>query len=216
MICEGVYRRFFPLKGGKGPLDLRLTHQESVAMAQVEPPGLEFSRAGRRFYLSYNGTVPTGIAPVQAFPTSTSQWNIWNPEPVKSYVIRALGVLLFSGTKGLGGELLAALFNGPATATMGTGLAVQNSSFSAISSRAIIRSGTVITQPATPNWFPIAEDPTGVALVGPSNALVNRAIDGQIIVPPLSGLALVYLSPAGTTPLYLPIIEWAEIELDLE
>src|SRR2546428_345067 len=102
MILEGVYRRFAALRSGKGALDLRLTHAESLAVAQVEPEGYELTRAGRRFYIAYNGTGPTGIAPVVALPTTAAQWAIWNADPSKSYIITYLGAFLSAGTPGAG------------------------------------------------------------------------------------------------------------------
>ena len=218
MILEGVYRRFSALKGGKAGLDARFTHQESLAAAQVEPTGFEMSRAGRRFHLAYTGTAPTGIAPVQAFPTTAAQWAIWNADLSKSLVFKALGAMLFSGTKGLGGQLLACVFQAPNQNGIAqqTGLAVASASFSAIASKAVIKSGIVITAPALPNWFPVAEDVLAVATVGPADSIINRNLDGRVIVPPQCGLGLAVLAPAGTTPLYLPIAEWIELESDLE
>lgn len=217
MIFEGVARRFFPLKGGKSPLDARVTHLESLAVGQVEAPGFEMTRAGRRFYLAYNGSVPTGIAPVQAFPTTAAQWLLWNADTAQSLIFRALGALLFSGTQGLGGQLLAAIVNAPATVGNGsTGLAVASGSGSPRASKVTIKASVVITDPAVPNWFPVAEDVGAAARVGPVGSIINRAIDGKIVVPPLKGLALAVLAPAGTTPLYLPVGDWEEAESDLE
>src|SRR5947207_2353188 len=110
MIFEGTYRRFMGLRSGKAPLDARLTHQESLAVCAVEPPGFEMTRAGRRFYISYNGTAPTGIATVQVLPTTAAQWVIWNADAAKTYFFKALGAMVLSGTPGVGGQLLAAIF----------------------------------------------------------------------------------------------------------
>jgi hypothetical protein len=217
MIFEGVVRRFFPLKGGKGPLDARQTHLESLAVGQVEAPGFEMTRAGRRFYIAYTGAVPTGIAPVQAFPTTAAQWLLWNADKTQSLIFRTLGALLFSGTQGLGGQLLAAIVNLPATVgNSSTGLAVASASGSARASKVTIKASVVITDPAAPNWFPIAEDIGAAARVGPLCSIINRAIEGKVVVPPLQGLALAVLAPAGTTPLYLPVGDWEEAESDLE
>ncbi len=85
MILEGVYRRFVALKGGKAPLDARFTHQESLAVAQVEPEGFEFTRAGRRFRSAFNGTGPTGIAPVQAMG-QLKHWSAQDKHAVRTAV----------------------------------------------------------------------------------------------------------------------------------
>lgn len=216
MIFEGTYRRFLGLRSGKSQLDARMTHQESLAVGQVEPPGFEMSRAGRRFYLGYTGTVPTGIAPVQAFPTTAAQWVISNVDVAASYFFKSLGALLFSGTSGLGGELLACIFQTPAQQGFAAGIAVQNASNSARGSKAAVKSAVTITAPALPNWFPIAEQIAGAAQVGPASSIINRQIDGRVAVPPGFSLGLAVLAPAGTTPLYLPIAEWVEQETDME
>lgn len=219
MIIEQIARRFTALKAGQATLMARGTHLESLAVGQVEPLQYEMARAGRTFQIAYNGTVPTGIAPVQAFPTTAAQWAVFNADASKSYAFKEIGVLLFSGTKGLGGELLACLFQAPAQlqANQATGLVVANASGgSAIASRAVIRSAVTITGPALPSWFVVADDTLAVATVGPGNAIANRNIQGAIIVPPGWGLGLAVLAPAGTSPLYLPLGSWAEIESDLE
>jgi hypothetical protein len=216
MILEGIYRRFIPLKGGKGQLDVRLTHLESVAMAHIEPDHYELARAGRLFSIAYNGTAPTGIAPVQAFPTTTAQWVLWNGDSIKSYALVMVGALLFSGTKGLGGTLLGTIFSAPAQTGFATGLTVANHSGSAIGSKAFVKSSVTITTPSAPNWFAMGEDILAVATIGPANAIINRLAVGSIVIPPLSGLGYAVLAPAGTTPLYLPLADWVEVESDLE
>lgn len=217
MILEGVYRRFIPLKSGKGPLDARLTHQESLAVAQIEPTGFEMTRAGRRFYLSWNGTAPTGIAPVQAMPTTAAQWAITNNDSYKTYHFKELGAFPFSGTPGVGGLVLACVFNTPAQTGFATGVAVASGSNSALGSKAAIKSGVTITAPALPNWFPVAFNPPGAAGAGVGGTVIlNTEVNGRISVQPGQSLGLAVLALAGTTPLFLPIAEWVEVEADME
>jgi hypothetical protein len=218
MILEGIYRRFSALRVAKGPIDMRMTFTEAVAIAQVEPEGHEMTRAGRRFSIGWTGAVPTGIAPVQAFPTTAAQWVLWNGDLSKTYSLTALGALLFSGTKGLGGTLLAALFSTPSQQDLAqqAGASVVSHSLSAIGSKAVVKSGITLTGPAVPLWTPVAEDLIAVASVGPVMAMVNRIKAGRLQIPPQKGLALAVLAPAGTTPLYLPLAEWIEVETDME
>jgi hypothetical protein len=218
MILEAIYRRFQPLRVAKSPIDLRATFTESLAVAQVEAPGQEMTRAGRRFYLAYNGTGPTGIAPVQAFPTTAAQWTIYNNDPAKTYFFEQLGAMVFSGTTGLGGELLATIFKLPAqSGAQATGLAVMSGSGSAIGSKAVIKSAVTITDPAVPVWAQVAEQVSSAAIVGPASCIASRPGFRSILaVNPGFGLGLAVLAPAGTTPLYLPIAEWVELETDME
>jgi hypothetical protein len=215
MLFEGVFRRFQPLRVAKGPIDARFTFTEALSVAQVEPDGHEMTRAGRRFSIGWNAA-PTGIAPVQAIPTTAAQWALFNADSAKSYVLTALGALLFSGTKGLGGTLLATLFSAPVQTGFAAGAAVISHSSGGLASKAALKSAVTITTPTAPNWTPVAEDMLAVATVGPATAMVDRIKAGRIIIPPGMGLGLAVLAPAGTTPLYLPIAEWVEIETDLE
>lgn len=216
MIFEGVYRRFSTLKAGKAPLDIRLTHQESLAVAQIEPEGFDITRSGRRFQLGYNGTPPTGIAPVQAFPTTAAAWVLWNADPYKSYVITNVGIMLFSGVMAAGGSVLGTIFKAPVqSGANATGLAVMNMSGSAIGSNAILKSAVVITGPAVPVWSHLAALPDAVDGVG-GLAGPTADVKGRMIIPPGQGLGLTVFAGAGTTPLFVPSLAWVELESDLE
>lgn len=217
MILEGIYRRFQGLRVAKGPIDARFTFTESLAVAQVEAPGHEMTRSGRRFYLGYNGGVPVGIAPVQTFPTTAAQWTIWNNDIAKTYFFEQLGAMVLSGTTGLGGELLATIFKAPASVgAQPTGFGVMSASGSGISSKAIIKSAVTITDPV-PLWAQVAEQVSAAAMVGPASCIASRPGYRSIIsVNPGYGLGLAVLAPAGTSPLYLPIAEWVELETDAE
>src|SRR5256885_8761286 len=109
MIFEGTYRRFIGLRNGKAQLDARITHQESLAVGQVEPANFEMTRAGRRFLLGISAAI-TGIAPVQAIPTTAPQWVFWNADSVATYFLEEILMILTAGTPGLGGSLLGCLF----------------------------------------------------------------------------------------------------------
>lgn len=218
MIAEGKKRRFTLSRGGDAPADLRLTHQDSLAVAQVEPPGFELTRAGRRFILGNKAAI-TGIANVTALPTTAAQWTIFNNDAKRTYFFETIGVYLTSGTPGVGGVLLACLFCTPsqAAATADTGTSVTSASNGGMSSAAIIKSGVTITAPGAPNWFPLASNPSpNVTAFAASTFLENRNIGGSIAVPPGQGLGLAVVAPAGTSPLFAPFAQWVEIETDME
>jgi hypothetical protein len=200
---------------GNSEIDARATGLESLAVDQVAPDGLEMTRAGRRFIWGpVNGV--TGIAPVAALPTTAAQWLLWNPDPYQSLVLDQLGTILVSGTAAAGLILLAALVQSPATAgAQATGMQVTSASNGGHTSKVLLKSGVTLTQPLTPNWWPVAKsDSANTAVL--SVAAENRDLRGRLIVPPGQGLALAVLSGAGATPLFAPFGMHSEMKLDLQ
>lgn len=200
----------------------RMTQAESLAIAQVEPPDFELTRAGRRFEIGIVSGI-TGIAPVQTLPTTAAQWLLYNTHPTRSAVIDWLGVLLVSGTAGAGIVLLGGLV-GPGTlpttppSANNAGIKVgpnANGLPTAPNSAVVVASAQTLVAAPTNGWRQIAKgDSANTAVL--SVAVENRDIKGKIVIPPGQGLALAVLSPAGTTPLYAPVGSWAEIDATLE
>jgi hypothetical protein len=220
MIMEGFARRFLALRAGKNQTEVRFTDQESIAVAQVEPPNFEMTRAGRRFWLG-NTAGATGIAPVQAVPTTAAQWVIWNADPSATYFFEELGMFLTSGTPGLGGTLWGALFQTPAQlGANATGMTATSMSTGGRASRAIVKSGVTVTQPAAPTWYPLMQSIEGITAAafstGYGMTFERRDIGGAIAIQPGQGLALAVLGPTGTTPLFAPFARWVEQETDME
>lgn len=195
---------------------VRGTQLESLAVAQVEPRGLELTRTGRRFLLGYSAA-PTGIAPVQTLPTTAAQWAIQNNEPAgtgRTYFMERLGMYLTSGTPGVGGVLLGCVFQTPVTTAGTAGAAVANANgSSAIGSRVVVKSAVTITAPAAPVWTVLASNPSPNVGAFPGSATFDSGpLEGRIAVPPQYSLGLAVLALAGTTPLWAPFGEWVEIE----
>ena len=137
----------------------RATYNQSLATAQVEPAGLEGTRAGRRFKLG-NIAAITGIAPVQALPTTAAQWVLWNTDTTYAMFFEELGMYLTSGTAGVGGYLLAAVVPPPATAIVGptyTGTAIDNCAGAASARRSNLLVKASATLAVAPNWYPITD-----------------------------------------------------------
>lgn len=187
----------------------------ALRVAQFEPEGMELTRAGRRYFTGQNGAI-TGIAPVQAVPTTAAQWTLFNTSLTDSMLVESLGVELASGTAGAGILVMAAFFTLPAQTGLGTNIvAVNANGVSTRASAVAIKSAVTITTPAAPSWFVVAKsDSANTAIL--SVAAINSDLKGRLIVPPLTGLALATLSPAGTSPLYFPVCSWTEGALDLE
>lgn len=218
MIFEGIYRRFVPLKSGKAPLDVRLTHCESQAVGIIEQARYEMTRAGRRFHLG-NSAAITGIAPVQALPTTAAQWALFNTDSARAYAFDEIGMYCTAGTPGVGGVLLGCLFQTPSQVGIASspGAAVYSRSASSRASMMIAKSSVTITIPAAPTWYPLAENnSTNVGAFPGSGNFRSPQMEGALIIPPLWGLGLAVVALAGTTPLWAPFATWVEIESDLE
>jgi hypothetical protein len=220
MIFEGTYRRFIGLRSGKAPIDARITHQESLAVGQVEPANFEMTRAGRRFLLGISAAI-TGIAPAQAIPTTAPQWVFWNADPIATYFLEEIIAVLTAGTPGLGGSLWACLFSAPAqVGALVAGLSIQSASQGSRQSKATVKTGVTITSPAAPVWFQLdasIQNITAAAFsTGYSNGFARRDLAGALALQPGQGLGLAVMAPTGTTPLYAPLLRWIEQETDME
>lgn len=224
MLLESVFRRLNILKGGKGPVEARSTFLESLALGLVDPPNLEMTRANRRFILG-NSAAITGQAPVQVMPTTQPQWIIWNADTTRTAFYEEIGMYLVSGTPGVGGILLGAIFSSPVPTgsnLAGTSVSpagkIANITGSSQGTSALIKSNpSVITSPAAPNWYVLATNPSpNVTAFAGSTFLEHRNLQGAIGIPPGFGLALAVVAPAGTTPTFAPFARWVELEVDME
>jgi len=215
MNIEGIYRRFVPYKGGRGPADIRLTHLESVAVSQVESDGLEMTRAGRRFHGVFS---TTGIAPVQSVPTTAAAWALYNGDSSKSYVLDGISGALLSGTAGVGGGFLAIVAPLNAALAAAAGSAVGSRSLGSLTSKAVLGINYTLSAlvAGSTQWGFVETAVSPSAALGAGSGGITADVHGRIIVPPGKVLGLSLLAPAGTTPLYLAGCTWHEVELDLE
>src|SRR4051812_29270143 len=103
MLFELQAQRF--VQKAAGYIAATATTLGSLRVALNEESGDEQTRAGLRIHMSGQGA--TGIAPVQALPSTAAQWLIYNPlsNPTSMFIDR-LGVILATGTAGAGGSLL--------------------------------------------------------------------------------------------------------------
>lgn len=186
-------------------------------------------RPFKRFAVGISGAV-TGVAPVQAIPTTAAQWALVNvanvntaaaggaaptanPGDSDTLFIEELGAVLVSGTPGLGASVWACIFTAPINGAAASHVAPVNYAGGALSSGVVVTSGVTISAPAAPAWFPVFEswDPIAAAAfsTGYSNSIINRRVRG-LAVPPGSALGIAVIAPAGTTPLYAPYAKWTE------
>jgi hypothetical protein len=219
MLAEGIAQRFVQRLAGMATL--RLTQLGSLAIAATEGEGDEATRAGIRFHMNASGA--TGIAPVQALPSTAAQWMIYNPQgnPVSAF-LDALGISLATGTAGAGGSVLVCPV-GPSFApstiptTSAANVKIMNANpVSQKQSQLIVVSGQTLQNAAVGNWSPIGcfMNPAGTILG--QTQMDQRDIRGKLVIPPGCGLGICVISPTGTTPLFTPYATWREYTADLE
>jgi len=216
MNIEGIFRRFIPYIRGRGPADARLTHLESLSVAQVESEGLELTRAGRRFHGVFS---TTGVAPVQAMPTTTAGFALYNPESVKSYVIDNISASVLSVTTGGVGGGFVAIVTPPTSTlpTVATGAAVGSRSLGGLMSKAVLATGYTIPTPAgNAQWgfVEMTSSPSGTQIAGGAGLTADG--HGRLIVPPGKLLGLSIMAINTSAVLYIAGVTWHEVELDLE
>lgn len=192
----------------------------SVRVANIEGPSDEMTRAGLRQWMSAQGA--TGIAPVQALPSTAAQWLLYNPlsNPVTCF-FDVLGMQLATGTAGAGGTLLACIVPPafmPSTIPTASAANVKLQNANAVSAKAssiIVASAQTLQNAAVGNWFPIGQMRTTGTVLGQTQ-LVGDDLQGRIAAPPGCGIGLCVVSPTGTTPLFTPFGTWREYTSDLE
>lgn len=216
----GTIRRFAKQSYGNARALARLTNFESLAVAQVESPGVEGNRAGRRFMIG-NSAAITGIAPVQVAVTTAAQWAIWNAEPAsggRTFYFEELGMYLTSGTPGVGGALWACLYSLPAsTGNSAAGVGVGPTGKTVGTPAIMVNPSATITTPAAPVWYPIGINFGANVTAFASSALFeHRRLEGRLSIPPQYGMGLAMVTPVGTSPLYAPFGTFLALDSDNE
>ena len=216
MILSGLITRFSRSGLNSSGLPIRLSALSSMAIAQVEPPYAEATRAGRHFH---GGTqiIANGIAPVAAIPTVTATLALYNNDVNGnglSLVLDWLNVFLGSGTPAAGLSIFAAVGR-PTTAPSANATGYGSAAMSGTSRTSKALWATAQTFPAGVNWSALVSTlQAAAANVGQGDNYID--LGGRIVIPPGFALGIGLLSGAGTTPLYGISAQWSELELDLE
>ena len=152
-----------------GASTLSMTQTGAVRVAAMEPPHLDYTRNGQRFYLGNNAAC-TGIAPIQALATTAAQWAITNPATSgKVYVFDTIGLWLISGTAGTTGNVgTYCIYTTTGATSIKSGIAIQNCDGSTAASAALCNSGLTVSVPAAPVWITrplVAAEPLTIKLV---------------------------------------------------
>lgn len=219
MIIEGTAGAF--LTRLVGTVTQRFTGCGSVAVSQVEGAKDEAARAGITFHC--NALTATGIAPVQALPTTAASWMFYNSaaNSVTAFFDR-LGIALATGTAGAGASLLACVVapgNQPASVptVSATGVVIKNANpVSSKTSKLLLVASKTLISTTESDWMPVAVmNPAGTVL-GQVAFDTGWGLNGSIVIPPGCGLGLVVISPTGTTPLFTPFATWREYAVTVD
>ena len=219
MLMEILAQRF--TQNTQGIATALATKLGSMRVALTEGEGDEMTRAGLRFHMNASGA--TGIAPVQALPSTAAQWLIFNQAGnTTTAFIDVVGMYLASGTAGAGGSVLACMVGpkfAPATVPTASAANVQIMNANPVSTRGsgiVVASGQTLVNAAVGNWTPIGAFMSPAGTILGQTQMDSRDIRGKFCIPPGCGLALAVISPTGTTPLFTPYASWREYQADLE
>ncbi len=205
--------------GNLGTITNRMTQNRALSVSVTEDGCHDLTRNGTRWILGVVGSV-TGIAPAQTLGTQTAQWILSNTSTSMTMFIYSIGVSLTSGTAGTtGGCVYATFLQLPISLGMYAGLGVVNANSSGANIGAQpkanaalqVKDNTAITLPpaTTSVWFPVAwQSPIASAIA--SQSLVNDNVKGRLAIQPGKSIGLFVASAAGSTPLYVPYMEWTE------
>lgn len=206
---EGNVRRF--VEDQVGDRQVRMTHVESMAVAQVEPARAVLAAAGRRFH-GGNQIIANGIAPVAAIPTTTATLLLYNREPDNglSMFVDKLNFWLGSGTAAAGATLFVTIspakIASPPTANA-TGYGSASSAGSTRATKALWTTAATIAAGAA--WV-AAQSTFQLAAANVGQGDGGSDLDGGMEIRPGYGMGFAILSGAGTSPLYGISASWSE------
>ena len=170
---------------------------------------MELARA-RVLYACNNGSA-VGLGDVEAIPTTTASYALYNGHATKHLVVLKIGAMCTTITSDVTWGLIAGLSPTP-QASAETKYA--NSLALAITPGSPTPGGYLtdaVTLAGTPLWITLGSAGAGT-LLGNS---VTAWVDGLFILPPAYALGVDIVGSAGSTPLYDVDILWAELELEL-
>ncbi|KKL74614.1 hypothetical protein LCGC14_2063140 [marine sediment metagenome] len=188
--------------------DVTTSAFRSQFISQIEPKYAELARA-RVLYAANNGSA-AGLGDVEAIPTTTATYALYNNSDTKHLVVLKIGAIVTDVTPALGWGLIAGL---SPTAQASAETKYANSLALAITPGSPDPGGYLtdaVTLAGTPLWMTLGS--SNGTLLGTS---ITAWVDGLFIVPPKFALGIDIVGSVGSTPLYDVDILWAELELEL-
>lgn len=190
-------------------MDIALGKDSQLLMSQFGGKYQELVRSGRVFS---GGTAVTGVAPGTAIGT-TAPFTLFNPSgSTKDLVVLRASMAYLSGTLGIGVVHYVANIVTAAAAVSGTAITAVN----ALLGSRIQPNGlafTTATLPAAPTVLrPFVNLPPMLASTVLQPWQVLEDVDGEFVLAPGSALSLEGTAAAGTTPLVVYGMTWAEFD----
>lgn len=191
------------------PLDILQTNLGSTRVGQTEPDYFEMARRGWLFGVHH--TVATAIAPVQVISTTTAPFVLNNVDTSGNVIVPLLvGVMLGSGTAGLGLTLCAGVTNGAVTTQLSAdGTGVVHKCLRDQGNTPTAFADFAKTIPAGSVFNNIGGMQNAAAAVVGSGFTVD--LRGMYVIKPTYGFCLSILSGAGTSPLFTLSVIYARI-----
>jgi len=189
---------------------LRLLQDGSLSVSQGLPPLAELARA-RVLYGCNNGSA-LGLGDVEAIPTTTASYALYNASATKHAVVIKIAATATTVTAAPEFALIAGL---SPTAQASAETKYANSLALAITPGSPAPESYLtdaVTLAGTPLWMTIAKGETATGLLG---SAAVAWVNGMFIVPPSFALGIDVLGSAGTTPLWDVDVLWAELDLTL-
>jgi hypothetical protein len=196
---------------GSTETDVKVSKSGSLYVSQFLPPFALLNKAGKLFGFDTSGG--TAKAPVNAMPTTSPEWGIYNSSTTDYLILLQVGVTSVSGTLGLGLAVVVGAAVGIQTVVAAdySGATKTCMNGSGATPRAFVTNNPTLIG-GTPSWVTIdCQNQTSAIAVG--SGVVGR-VDGLVMCPPGGLIGIEVVGLTGTTALFAVNGVFAQIELD--
>lgn len=187
----------------------RLNSAGQMIIAQGLPPAAELSRMGN----SYLG-VGTTVAPVTDLPSTTAHLSLFNGEQDggKSYIIDAIGTSIRTSAGAAITLAMSFLLNkGKKTNPAGAIAPLSLVGRQSYAGKGNLKASVTVTDDGWQFWG----DSYYAAATSNDNTVIERRVDGMIIVPPGYLFSVASICDSAGSSACFPFIKWHEVQIEL-
>lgn len=188
--------------------------QDSFGSAVVQQSGGKYKEATKRGNVYNAQTAATGVAPGTALGT-TAAFCLHNPAGSnKRLIVQKIGMGLISGTLGAGTVHICGSVSGDAVPT-GTAITPRNRRVGASNSSiaTALTTATITTNAAKQIGILCSLNEEVVATTANISEVVEKDIDGEIVIDPGYNITLHSTAAGGSSPLVVFNVTWEEESL---